>query len=55
MVYIFQTLLKMTKKEAFKILKKDIPNLSDEELAHIYTLLIKLATIEFEFYQENNP
>lgn len=44
----------MNRKEMIKILKIGHPNLSDEELVQVCNLLVKLASIEFEFYQENN-
>ena len=45
----------MTKKEMMKVLKQENPNLSDLQVAQIYNLLVKLATIEFEYYKDNNP
>ncbi len=44
----------MDKKKMIKVLKRENPNLSDIQVAQIYNLLVKLATIEFEFYKENN-
>lgn len=44
----------LNKKESLKILKKENPNLSEQEIAQIYNLLYKLATIEFETIKEEN-
>lgn len=44
----------LNKKESLKKLKKENPNLSDYQIAQIYSLLIKLATIEFEAIKEEN-
>lgn len=44
----------LNKKESFKILKKENPNLSEQEIAQIHSLLVKLATIEFETIKEEN-
>lgn len=45
----------MRKIEFINVLKRENPTLSDDQIAQIYSLLIKLATIEFEHYKENNP
>lgn len=45
----------MTKKDMINILKKGNPSLSDHQIAQVYNLLVKLATIEFEHYKENIP
>jgi hypothetical protein len=44
----------LTKKESLKVLKKENPNLSEHEIAQVYNLLIKLASIEFEDYKIKN-
>jgi hypothetical protein len=45
----------MNKQDLIKILKKENPSLSEYEIAQVYQLLIKLATIEFEYFVESNP
>lgn len=44
----------MRKIDFINVLKRENPTLSDDQIAQIYTLLIKLATIEFENYKEKN-
>jgi hypothetical protein len=41
----------MTKRECVKILKKDLKELSEEDIVRINSLLVKLAAIEYENYK----
>lgn len=42
----------MNKTETQNVLKSELKNLTNVEIAQIQSLLVKLATIEFENYKE---
>ena len=42
----------MNKSETQNVLKYELKNLTNEEIAQIQSLLVKLAIIEFENYKE---
>lgn len=42
----------MNKTETQNVLKSELKNLTNEEIAQIQSLLVKLAIIEFENYKE---